>query len=105
MELPGRRSNSGAILIAFIVGLLACAVVVSEVPELLTLTDSTSNDFTVRKPSTPARATSPSVVNRVSILPITKYQEYGRQVGWTSIFEGVKPASANLFILLRTLRT
>jgi hypothetical protein len=31
--------------------------------------------------------------------------EYGRQVGWTSIFEGVKPASANLFILLHTLRT
>jgi len=104
--MPSRRSNSATILIAVIVGLLLCAVVVAELPELLTLTDCTANDFAVRKTSTPRTITKPSDASYDSIHPNANCpKKYGEKARWTSIFEGVKPTASSLTILLRTLRT
>lgn len=100
--MPSRRPRSATILIAAIVGLLSCAVAAAELPELLSLTDSIANDFTVRNTSTSHATTKPIATNYDSVQPGTMY---GAQVGWVSTFEGVKPTSASLFILLRTLRT
>ena len=43
------RSILGRLLFLFVVSLLLCAIVSAEIPELASLTDNTSNDFTVRK--------------------------------------------------------
>ena len=100
-----RRANSTAILIAVIAGLLMCVVAVAELPELITLTDSVTNDFAVSKTSTSHAATKPSAASYDSFQLRMTYLKSGERVGWTSIFENVKPTSASLFILLCTLRT
>ena len=100
--MPSRRPRSATILIAAIVALVSCAVVAAELPELLSLTDSIANDFTVRNTSTSHTTTRLIAANYDSVQPGSKY---GEQVGWTSIFEDVKSSSVSLFILLRTLRT
>jgi hypothetical protein len=42
-----KRTQRGRILVTVVVCLLLCGVVVGEFPELLTLTDNATNDFTV----------------------------------------------------------
>jgi len=44
------RSILGRWVFALVVCLLLCGIVSAEIPELLSLTDNTSNDFTIRKP-------------------------------------------------------
>jgi hypothetical protein len=43
-----RRSIRSRILFSTVIGVLLCSVFATELPELLSLTDSTSNDFTLR---------------------------------------------------------
>ena len=44
------RSNSAHnLLLSFVACLLLCGVLTSEIPELVSLTDDTSNDFSIRK--------------------------------------------------------
>lgn len=38
-----------SLLLCFVASLLLCGIVASEVPELISLTDNPSNDFTIRK--------------------------------------------------------
>jgi hypothetical protein len=42
-------TNIGRILVPALVLLMFCGIVAAEFPELLTLTDSSRNDFTIRK--------------------------------------------------------
>lgn len=44
-----RRTRTGGVVAQVIVFLLLCGIVGGEFPELLSLIDNTSNDFTVRK--------------------------------------------------------
>jgi hypothetical protein len=103
--MPSRRPNLATIIITEVICLVICAVVVGELPELLTLTDSTSNDFVVSKISTPRGTAKPSGVRFVSVKPSTAKVVYGEYDGWTNVDEGMKPASHTLYILFRTLRT
>ena len=103
--MPTRRLRAATILAAAIVSLLTFAVVVAELPELLTLANNTANDFALRKTSASHTIRKPSVASYDSILPNINCPKHGEQIGWTSIFEGMKPTSASLLILLRTLRT
>jgi hypothetical protein len=43
-----RRSIHSRVLFASVIGVLLCSVFATELPELLSLTDKTSNDFTLR---------------------------------------------------------
>jgi hypothetical protein len=43
-----RRSIHSRVLFATVIGVLLCSVFATELPELLSLTDRTSNDFTLR---------------------------------------------------------
>jgi hypothetical protein len=43
-----RRSIHSRLLFATVIGVLLCSVFATELPELLSLTDRTSNDFTIR---------------------------------------------------------
>jgi hypothetical protein len=44
-----KKASVGRIFAQVIVFLLLCGIVGGEIPELLTLTDNTTNDFTIRK--------------------------------------------------------
>jgi hypothetical protein len=46
--MRSRRSLQSRILFCTVIGMLLCSLFATEIPELLSLTDSTSNDFTVR---------------------------------------------------------
>ena len=52
-----KRNSIGKILARALLGLVLCGIVAGEFPELLTLTDKASNDFTVRS----ARSVVPPV--------------------------------------------
>src|SRR5215472_6354116 len=49
--MPKHRSIFGRVVLCLLVCVLLCGIVSSELPELLSLTDNTSNDFTFRKTS------------------------------------------------------
>ena len=103
--MPGRPPNLATIFVTAVICLLICAVVVAEFPELLTLTDSASNDFVVSKISTPRGTAKPSGARFFSIELSAAKVVYGEYDGWTNVDEGMKPASHTLYILFRTLRT
>jgi hypothetical protein len=103
MPIPG--SSSAKILVPTIVGLLLCGLVASELPEILSLTDNTANDFTIRKASTPQSAPKVSAASYDSCQLNTKGFEYSEQVDRSAIFDGVNSTSSSLFILLCALRT
>ena len=46
--MANRRSLQSRILFCTVIGVLLCSLFATEIPEFLSLTDSTSNDFTVR---------------------------------------------------------
>jgi hypothetical protein len=47
--MPRNRSILIRLLLSLVVCLLLCAILSAELPELVALSDNTSNDFTVRK--------------------------------------------------------
>jgi len=103
--MPSQRSSSATILIATLVGLLACAVVAAELPELITLTDNVSNDFAIHKASTSQPTTKMCAARCNASQAITKDLGISEPAGLTSSFDAVKPTASSLYILLRTLRT
>ena len=104
-KMPSRRPSSSRVLVPIIVGLLLCGLITAELPELLSLVDNTSNDFTVRKASAPQSTANPSALSYNSSRLNTKGFAHNQQVGRIAAFDDVKPASSSLFILLCTLRT
>lgn len=94
------------LLLASLVSILLCGVVASEFPELLTLTNDTSNDFTVRNTNTPglrglADAHRPvPLADLNSSLPAASLL-HSRRIA----FEKPAPAPSELFILHSVLRT
>lgn len=100
-----RRSGSVKTLLPMIVGLLLCGLVTAELPEILSLTDNTANDFTIRKAPTPQTAPNLSAASYNSSRLSTKGFEYSEQVNRRGILIDWKPTSSSLFILLCALRT
>lgn len=103
--MPSRRSSASKLLVPIIVGLLLCGVIAAELPELLSLTDNTSNDFTLRKSPAPQGAqnlrAASNNAGRVNTEVFADNQQFGR----TAAFDEVKRVSPNLFVVLCTLRT
>jgi len=79
------RLNSGRILVPALLSLLLCGIVAAEFPELLSLTDNTVNDFTVRAASSLVLPALPHAGGPVRIVDI----------------DSATPASALLFSRLR----
>src|SRR5215467_6397723 len=100
-----QRSSSATILIGALFGVLVCAVLAAEFPELITLSDNVSNDFTIRRGSPPQTATKLGAASYDASQPFTKDLGYSDPAGLTSSFEAVKSTSSSLCILLCTLRT
>ncbi len=94
------------ILLASLVCLLLCGIVASEFPELLTLTDNTSNDFTVRNTSTAGLRALPEAQRPVRIADINSTVPAAILLHSRLIaLEKSAPVPSELFILHSILRT
>jgi len=97
-------SSLGRFLFCTVVCLLICGVFASELPEHLTLTNETSNDYIVRSPnvrksiqalSSPRQEASVLVAN---MLPLVESQM------WSGLILDSAPQPHSLFILHSVLR-
>lgn len=98
------RSTAAMLLVSIIVSVLLCGIVAAELPELLTLTDNTSNDFTIHKSGLAERAPKLSVANHLPIRLHGQDSESGARVCWADAFGDAGPPSAELFVLNSVLR-
>jgi hypothetical protein len=98
------RSNSVKMLVAIAASVLFVGIVATELPELLSLTDNTSNDFAFRKAG-PAECTS--ILNTANHCPIPlhmKDSEYSTDIRCTAALEDATPPSSDLCLLHSVLR-
>jgi hypothetical protein len=94
------------ILLASLVSLLLCGVVASELPELLTLTNDTSNDFTVRNSSTASLRALPDAQRPVRIAHVNSSLPAGILLHSRLVaFEKPAPVPSELLALHSILRT
>jgi hypothetical protein len=88
-------------LVPVIAGMLLCCMVASELPELLSLTDNASNDFSIR---TSDSAPILSVANQTPIPVDMMDSESGTHPCRAGIFGRAKPSSSESFDLHPVLR-
>ncbi len=93
------------ILVASLVVLLLCSIVASEFPELLSLTDNTSNDFTLRKINTERLGALSDAGGPVRIADLNSSVLATTLVHSPLIPLEKAPVSSELFILHSVLRT
>jgi len=99
------RAKIRKIIVASLVSLLLCSIVASEFPELLSLTDNTVNDFTVRKTSTEGLRALPDVRRPVRIADINSSVPAAILLHSRLIpFEKAAPVPSELLILHSILR-
>jgi hypothetical protein len=91
-------------LIGITVSVLFGGIVAAELPELLSLEDNTSNDFTICKAGSAECASMLSAVNPGPIRLNLEDSEYGKRIRWAATFEGTKPKSTDLFVFHSVLR-
>ena len=100
-----RGSTPVRLLVAVAASVFLLGIVATELPELLTLSDNTSNDFAMRKAGTAEFASMLSTANH-TLLPLNmKGPEYGADIRWAPALEDPKPATSDLFCLHSVLRT
>jgi len=102
--MPTPRSILGRLLFSSAVCLLLVAFLAAEVPELLSLTDETSNDFTVRKAS--GREVTPTlsaVIQRSANLDTENFDHKGCACD-ARIFRDTEIVFSDLFVLHSVFR-
>jgi hypothetical protein len=101
-----KRANIGRIFAQVIVFLLLCGIVCGELPELLALTDNTTNDFTIRKMNS---AISPRLRNasrRVRVADVIEPTITAHDILFQHFHPFERAAfSSDAFILGTVLRT
>ena len=100
-----RRNIAVKTFVTAIVGLLLCGIVAAELPELLSLADNTSNDFTVCKVSLSLLPTAKSVQNVQKAAIDLKDSSHNSLFLHLAPFVGAELIPALLFILHSILRT
>jgi len=100
-----RRSLQSRILFCTVIGMLLCSVFATEIPELLSLTDSTSNDFTVRDAA--ARVSSVHTSTQAGTSNAFDLNNFVDAPGLLNSLahENTTPVSADLQYLHSVLRT
>ena len=100
-----RRSTFAVILLSCLACWLSCVIVLEEIPELLSLTDNTSNDFTVRKAASAECVHVLRVEKQGAIKILARAAEQVAAELWKSTFQGTTPTRSALFIVNSVLRT
>jgi hypothetical protein len=100
------RAGIGKILVTAVVVLLLCGIVAGEFPELLSLTDNATNDFTLIKAKS---AASPVLLVAKKYLPASDVNSYA--LAPTLVFSHTRPfeneayVSSGALVLRSILRT
>jgi hypothetical protein len=91
-------------LIGIAAGLLIFGILVAEVPELLSLMDNTSNDFTIRKAAHVECAATPGIAaERPLPFDVNKWKRDGWAWSADSVVRaGMPPDLLTLYSVLRT---
>ena len=96
------RSTVARLLITFAVCLVFCAVLFAEVPELMSLTDNVSNDFTIHKTGNREFAKALNAASHIHFL--RDAERFERATSASFVANPETPASP-LFLLGSVLRT
>ena len=99
-----RRSTFAVLLLSCLACWLSCVIVLEEIPELLSLTDNTTNDFTVRKAASAECVHVLRVEKQGAIKILARAAEQVAAELWKSTFQGTTPTRAALFIVNSVLR-
>jgi len=83
---------------------LLCGIVSAELPELLSLTDNTSNDFTIRKARSPEPTSTLSATIHQSGPLDTKNFACGSRTHCAPTLVAAETATDSLFVLHSVLR-
>jgi hypothetical protein len=97
--MRAHRSILDKVLFSSAVCLLLCAIVSAEIPELVALTDNTSNDFTMRKASGREVTPTLSAATHRSVPLDAEASEHNRCACDAPIFTGAAATSPDLFLL------
>lgn len=92
-------------LVPVIACMLLCGIVAAELPELLSLADNTSNDFTIQKTGSGECAPMLSAANHELIPADKKDPESGTHPRQAATLGRAKPPSPELVALYAVLRT
>jgi hypothetical protein len=98
-----RRSTAHRLLFSLIACVLLCTIATSEIPELLTLRNDTSNDFTLRNPASAEGARVLSIVQQSAIQVVPQIEDF--HTAPTIAVQDILPTDIPLFILNSILRT
>lgn len=98
------RSTARCLVLSLVVCLLLGAILSAEIPELLTLTDHTFNDFTIRKGVTRERIPTMNFAVHKSISSNTLNFKYDLGSNCASLLADGIPISSDLIILHSVFR-
>jgi hypothetical protein len=99
-----RRLTFAVVLLSGLACWLSCVIVLEEIPELLSLTDNTSNDFTVRKAASAEGVHVLSVAKQGAIKIFARAVEHLAAELRKSSFQDATPTCSALFIVNSVLR-
>ena len=99
-----RRPTFAVILLSCLACWLSCVIVLEEIPELLSLTDNSSNDFTVRKAATAEGVHVLSVAKQGAIKIFARAMEQVAAELRKSTFQNTISTCPALFIVNSVLR-
>ena len=102
--MPSHRSIFGRAVFYSLVCVLLCGIVSSELPELLLLTDNTSNDFTFRTADGQECTSTLSAAVHRSVALDTKNSECGPCTNCAPTLLAAETIPSDLFVLHSVLR-
>jgi hypothetical protein len=98
-----RRSTRLNLLFSLIACVLLCTIATSEIPELLTFRNDTSNDFTLRESASAEGARVLNVAKQMVVQVSMETEAFATELVTT--VEVAPPADLPLFLLNSILRT
>ena len=99
-----RRSTFTPLLLSCLACWLSCLLVFGEFPELLSLTDNTSNDFAIRTAVSAEGVHALSVAKQGAIQIFAKTVVHISAELWKSAVQDTSPTRSALFIVNSVLR-
>ena len=98
-----RRSALLRVVLCCLACWLCCVIVFGEFPELLSLTDNTSNDFAIRRVAPAENLHVLSIVKQGAVAILARAVEYAVEFGQSRV-EDAPPEHTALFIIHSVLR-
>ena len=98
-----RQSTFIRLLLSCLACCLACVIVFGELPELLSLTDNTSNDFAMLRAASAESVHVLSVAKQGAVQIFARAVEYSAELGESTVEDASSTRSA-LFIINSVLR-